>query len=146
MTRTVVVLFITLIFFFLFLFFIPSFALGFLYNSFDTITNGTDLIPINESRLDSSMVRLTNDSNQFSFSSVYHPHKLTMKPSSNSTTLSSFSTSFVFSVLPEIPSSPGFGLCFVLTIFTSSCLRSLQPRPFSSSVQLRFLSKPLTAA
>ncbi|KAK3195840.1 hypothetical protein Dsin_027150 [Dipteronia sinensis] len=144
MMRTVVVLFITHIFFFLF--FIPSFALDFLYNSFGTITNGTDLILINESRLDSSVVRLTNDSNQFSFSSAYHPHKLTMKPISNSTTLSSFSTSFVFSVLPEIPSSLGFGLCFVLTIFTSSCLRSLQPRRFSSSVQLRFLSKPLTAA
>ncbi|KAK1564768.1 hypothetical protein Q3G72_011193 [Acer saccharum] len=42
-----------------------------------------------------------------------------MKPSSNSTTLSSFSTSFVFSVLPKIASSPGFGLCFVLTNFTS---------------------------
>ncbi|KAK2656100.1 hypothetical protein Ddye_009152 [Dipteronia dyeriana] len=59
----------------------------------------------------------TNDSNQFSFGRTYHPRKLTMKPSSNSTTLSSFSTSFVFSVLPEIASSPGFGLCFVLTNF-----------------------------
>lgn len=42
-----------------------------------------------------------------------------MKPNSNSTFLSSFSTSFVFSVLPEIASSPGFGLCFVLSDSTS---------------------------
>ncbi|TXG50209.1 hypothetical protein EZV62_022733 [Acer yangbiense] len=116
MTRPIAVLFITHIFF---LFFIPSFALDFLYNSFGTITNGTDLLLINDARLDSSVVRLTNDSNQFSFGRAYHPQKLTMKPSSNSTTLSSFSTSFVFSVLPEIASSPGFGLCFVLTNFTS---------------------------
>ncbi|KAK3227929.1 hypothetical protein Dsin_007791 [Dipteronia sinensis] len=120
MTRPVAVLSITHIFFFVFfLFFIPNFALNFLYNSFGTITNGTDLILISDARLDSSVVRLTNDSNQFSFGRAYHPQKLTMKPSSNSTTLSSFSTSFVFSVLPEIASSPGFGLCFVLTNFTS---------------------------
>ncbi|KAK2663165.1 hypothetical protein Ddye_001739 [Dipteronia dyeriana] len=92
------------------------------------------------------MVRLTNDSNKFSFGRAYHPRRLTMKSNSNSTTLSSFSTSFVFSVLPEIASSPGFGLYFVLTNFTSSGLRSLQPRRFSSSVQLQSLSKPLTVA
>lgn len=42
-----------------------------------------------------------------------------MKSTSNSTAISSFSTSFVFSVLPEIPSSPGFGLAFVLSNSTS---------------------------
>ncbi|KAK0587409.1 hypothetical protein LWI29_022408 [Acer saccharum] len=115
MTRPVAVLFITHIF----LFFIPSFAVDFLYNSFGTITNGTNLILINDARIDSSAVRLTNDSNQFSFGRAYYPQKLTMKPSSNSNTLSSFSTSFVFSVLPKIASSPGFGLCFVLTNLTS---------------------------
>ncbi|KAK3227919.1 hypothetical protein Dsin_007781 [Dipteronia sinensis] len=123
MTRPVAVLSISHIFFF-FLFFIPNFAVDFLYKafgtiSFGTITNGTDLILINDARVDTTVVRLTNDSNQFSFGRAYHPHKLTMKPSSNSTTLSSFSTSFVFSILPEIASSPGFGLCFVLTNFTS---------------------------
>ena len=35
------------------------------------------------------------------------------------TTISSFSTSFVFSILPEISSSPGFGLAFVLSNLTS---------------------------
>ncbi|KAK4844900.1 hypothetical protein QYF36_025860 [Acer negundo] len=115
MTRPVAVLFITHIF----LFSIPSFALDFLYNSFGTITNGTNLTLINDARLESSVVRLTNDSNPFSFGRAYYPQKLTMKPSSNSTTLTSFSTSFVFSVLPAIASSPGFGLCFVLTNLTS---------------------------
>ncbi|KAK2645348.1 hypothetical protein Ddye_020543 [Dipteronia dyeriana] len=89
----------------------------------------------NDSHLDSSVVRLANDSNQFSFGRAYHPQKLTMKPGSNSTTLFSFSTLFVFSVLPEIASSSGFGLYFVLTNFTSSGLWSLHPRPFSSSVK-----------
>ncbi|KAL5747120.1 hypothetical protein ACOSQ2_024417 [Xanthoceras sorbifolium] len=115
MTRPVEVLFIIHFFFFFF----HSFAVNFLYNSLGTITNGTDLILINDARIDSSVVRLTNDSNQFSFGRAYYPTKLTMRPSTNSTTLSSFSTSFVFSVLPEIASSPGFGLCFVLTNFTS---------------------------
>ncbi|XP_044476352.1 L-type lectin-domain containing receptor kinase S.1-like [Mangifera indica] len=100
-------------------FFFPTFAVNFLYNSFGTITNGTDLILINDARLDLSVVRLTNDSNQFSFGRAYYPTKLTMKPSDNSSNITSFSTSFVFSVLPEIASSPGFGLCFVLTNFTS---------------------------
>lgn len=42
-----------------------------------------------------------------------------MKPTSNSTAVSSFSTSFVFSVLLEIATSPGFGLAFVLSNSTS---------------------------
>ncbi|XP_044485117.1 L-type lectin-domain containing receptor kinase S.1-like [Mangifera indica] len=110
--------FIVIFFIFSFLIF-PTFAVNFLYNSFGTITNGTDLILINDARLESSVVRLTNDSNQFSFGRAYYPTKLTMKPTDNSSNVSSFSTSFVFSVLPEIASSPGFGLCFVLTNSTS---------------------------
>lgn len=95
-------------------------ALDFLFNSFGSITNGTDLILMNDSRVDSAVIRLTNDSNQFSFGRAYYPTKLKMKQSTaNSSNLTSFSTSFVFSVLPEIASSPGFGLCFVLTNFTS---------------------------
>jgi hypothetical protein len=43
-----------------------------------------------------------------------------MKRTQNSTTtLSSFSTSFVFSILPNIASSPGFGLAFVLSNWTN---------------------------
>ncbi|XP_031261430.1 L-type lectin-domain containing receptor kinase S.1 [Pistacia vera] len=111
--RFIVVLFIIGSFVF------PTFAVDFLFNSFGTITNGTDLVLINDARLESSVVRLNNDSNQFSFGRAYYPTKLTMKPGDNSTNITSFSTSFVFSVLPEIASSPGFGLCFVLTNFTS---------------------------
>ncbi|GMY14927.1 L-type lectin-domain containing receptor kinase S.1 [Fagus crenata] len=94
----------------------PNFALDFLYNSFDGIVNATDLTLINDARVDSSIIRLTNDSNQFSFGRAFYPTKLTMI---RTTTISSFSTSFVFSILPEISSSPGFGLAFVLSNSTS---------------------------
>ncbi|GAY47308.1 hypothetical protein CUMW_103590 [Citrus unshiu] len=99
----------------------PSSALDFLFNSFGSKTNGTDLILINDCWVDSTVIRLTNDSNQFSFGRAYYPTKLKMKrgTATNSSILTSFSTSFVFSILPEIASSPGFGLCFVLTNFTS---------------------------
>uniref|UniRef100_A0A2N9GV11 non-specific serine/threonine protein kinase n=1 Tax=Fagus sylvatica TaxID=28930 RepID=A0A2N9GV11_FAGSY len=94
----------------------PNFALDFLYNSFDGIVNATNLTLINDARVDSSIIRLTNDSNQFSFGRAFYPTKLTMI---RTTTISSFSTSFVFSILPEISSSPGFGLAFVLSNSTS---------------------------
>ncbi|KAJ7956179.1 Lectin receptor kinase [Quillaja saponaria] len=95
------------------------FALDFLFNSFNGFSNDTNITLINDARFDFSVVRLTNDSNQFSFGRAFYPTKITMKPSSNSTTISSFSTSFVFSVLPEIASSPGFGIAFVLSNTTS---------------------------
>ncbi|KAL4346583.1 hypothetical protein GQ457_17G019350 [Hibiscus cannabinus] len=98
----------------------PTFAVDFLFNSFTTAINATNLTLINDARIDTSTVRLTNDSNQFSFGRVFYPTTLRMKPtSSNSSSLSSFSTAFVFSVLPEISTSPGFGLCFVLSNSTS---------------------------
>ncbi|KAH7528405.1 hypothetical protein FEM48_Zijuj05G0068800 [Ziziphus jujuba var. spinosa] len=103
----------------LLLFLSPTLAIDFLFNSFFNSTNATDLTLINDAKFDSSVIRLTNDSNQFSFGRAFYPTKLTMRPTSNSSALTSFSTSFVFSVLPEIDSSPGFGLCFVLTNFTS---------------------------
>ncbi|KAM1209672.1 hypothetical protein EV1_015241 [Malus domestica] len=101
------------------LFLSPTSALDFLFNSFTNITNATDLILINDARLDAAAIRLTNDSNQFAVGRVFYPTKIPMKPTSNSTSVTSFSTSFVFSVLPEIASSPGFGLCFVLSNSTS---------------------------
>ncbi|XP_015882460.3 L-type lectin-domain containing receptor kinase S.1 [Ziziphus jujuba] len=103
----------------LLLFLSPTLAIDFLFNSFFNSTNATDLTLINDAKFDSSVIRLTNDSNQFSFGRAFYPTKLTLRPTSNSSSLTSFSTSFVFSVLPEIDSSPGFGLCFVLTNFTS---------------------------
>ena len=43
----------------------------------------------------------------------------TKRTQNSTTTLSSFSTSFVFSILPNIASSPGFGLAFVLSNWTN---------------------------
>ncbi|PON72273.1 Serine/threonine protein kinase [Parasponia andersonii] len=109
--------------FFLFLLFLsPTLAVDFLLNSFAGPSNATNITLVNDARFDDSVVRLTNDSNQFSFGRAFYPTKIAMKggnTSSNSSSVTSFSTSFVFSVLPEISSSPGFGLCFVLTNFTS---------------------------
>ncbi|XP_062116159.1 L-type lectin-domain containing receptor kinase S.1 [Humulus lupulus] len=100
----------------------PTFAVDFLINSFAAASNSTNVTLLNDAHFDSSTVRLTNDStntNQISMGRVFYPSKIAMRRSSNSSSASSFSTSFVFSVLPDISSSPGFGLCFVLTNFTS---------------------------
>lgn len=95
----------------------PAFAVDFLYNSFNGVVN---LTLVEDARVDSSVIRLTNDSNQFAVGRAFYPTKLTMiRPTSNSSAISSFSTSFVFSILPEISSSPGFGLAFVLSNTTS---------------------------
>ncbi|CAH2037501.1 unnamed protein product [Thlaspi arvense] len=98
-----------------------SSAIDFLYNSFSSAVNRTDLILIEDSRVDSTVIRLINESNQLSLGRVFYPQKLPIipDPTRNPTRLSSFSTSFVFSVLPDIPTSPGFGLCFVLSNSTS---------------------------
>ncbi|XP_010533459.1 PREDICTED: L-type lectin-domain containing receptor kinase S.1 [Tarenaya hassleriana] len=121
-----------------------SSSVDFLYNSFNSAVNATDLVLVEDARIDATVLRLTNDSNQFSFGRVFHPQKLRIVPDpiSDPTRLSSFSTSFVFSVLPEISTSPGFGLCFVLSnstsppgtiasqyfgIFTNATVRSVAP-------------------
>lgn len=98
-----------------------SSAIDFLYNSFSSAANMTDLILIEDSRVDSTVIRLINDSNSLSFGRVFYPQKLSIipDPTRNPTRLSSFSTSFVFSVLPDIATSPGFGLCFALSNSTS---------------------------
>ncbi|KAH0975447.1 hypothetical protein GBA52_017346 [Prunus armeniaca] len=101
------------------IFFSPTSALDFLFNSFSNITNATDLTLIDDALLDATAIRLTNDTVQLSLGRVFYPTKLAMRPTSNSSSLTSFSTSFVFSVLPDIASSPGFGLCFVLSNSTS---------------------------
>ncbi|KAL6182491.1 hypothetical protein ACLB2K_043910 [Fragaria x ananassa] len=107
--------------FLLFLFHLlsPTLALDFLFNSFSNISNATDFTLTNDAKLDSSAVRLTNDTVQYSLGRFFHTTKLTMRPNSTSTSLTSFSTSFVFSDLPQIASSPGFGLCFFLSNSTS---------------------------
>ncbi|KAH8492983.1 hypothetical protein H0E87_022298 [Populus deltoides] len=102
----------------LFLFFYPSFGLDFLFNSFNATNPGVTLIP--DARVDTSVIRLLNDTNQYSLGRAFYPTKIKMKQTQNSTTtLTSFSTSFVFSILPNIASSPGFGLAFVLSNWTN---------------------------
>ncbi|XP_061952619.1 L-type lectin-domain containing receptor kinase S.1-like [Populus nigra] len=103
----------------LFLFLIsPSFALDFLFDSFNATNPGVILIP--DAIVDTSVIRLLNDTNQYSLGRAFYPTRVKMKQTQNSTTtLSSFSTSFVFSILPNIASSPGFGLAFVLSNWTN---------------------------
>ncbi|CAK7329034.1 unnamed protein product [Dovyalis caffra] len=103
----------------LLLFFIyPIFALDFLFNSFNATNPGVILIP--DARVDISVIRLLNDTNQYSLGRAFYPTRIKMKRTQNATTtLSSFSTSFVFSILPDIASSPGFGLAFVLSNWTN---------------------------
>ncbi|OAY30818.1 L-type lectin-domain containing receptor kinase S.1 [Manihot esculenta] len=95
----------------------PCFSVDFLFNSFNATKPG--VIFIDDARVDSAVILLTNDTNQYSLGRAFYPTRIRMKPTQNSTTLSSFSTSFVFSVLPEIASSPGFGLTFVLSNWTN---------------------------
>ncbi|KAG6747105.1 hypothetical protein NC652_035096 [Populus alba x Populus x berolinensis] len=96
----------------------PSFALDFLFDSFNATNSGVILIP--DAIVDTSVIRLLNDTNQYSLGRAFYPTRMKMKQTQNSTTtLSSFSTSFVFSILPNIASSPGFGLAFVLSNWTN---------------------------
>ncbi|XP_026387131.1 L-type lectin-domain containing receptor kinase S.1-like [Papaver somniferum] len=91
-------------------------ALDFLFNSFST----SDLTLIQDAKVDSSVIRLKNDTNQFSIGRAFYPIPIPVKPNTNNNTqISSFSTSFIFSILPQITSSPGFGLAFVLSNSTS---------------------------
>ena len=102
-----------------FILFFPSYAVDFLFNSFTNGSNGTDIILISDARFDSPVIRLNNDSNPNSIGRAFYHTKLIMKPTSNSTTISSFSTTFVFSILLEVATSPGFGMAFVLSNSTS---------------------------
>ncbi|CAM8925082.1 unnamed protein product [Rhodiola kirilowii] len=89
-------------------------ALDFFFNSLNSSSN---LLLVNDAKFESTVVRLTNDSNQFSYGRAFYPNRIRMK--NNSSSISSFSTSFVFSILPEIDNTPGFGLAFVLSNWTS---------------------------
>ncbi|CAI9112728.1 OLC1v1013210C1 [Oldenlandia corymbosa var. corymbosa] len=108
----------------------PSlYALDFLYNSFTSAGGGggggsSSSPPLlnltNDARLEPPVIRLTNDSNQFSLGRAFYPSPVRFKSSPNSSSIStSFSTQFVFSILPQISTSPGFGLAFVLSGSTS---------------------------
>ncbi|CAA7404820.1 unnamed protein product [Spirodela intermedia] len=97
--------------------FSPVSGVDFLLNS---IKPG-DLTLVRDARLEGSVVRLTNDSNQFSLGRAFYPAKLIMlrNSSGGAAAVSSFSTSFVFSVLPKDRSNPGFGIAFVLSATTA---------------------------
>nr|GEY54813.1 L-type lectin-domain containing receptor kinase S.1 [Tanacetum cinerariifolium] len=98
----------------------PTTATDFLYNSFTTTTN---LSLIRDARIEPPVIRLSNDSNQWSVGRALYSQKipilsnnLTNFPANltNFSNVTSFSTQFVFSILPEIASSPGFGIAFML--------------------------------
>uniref|UniRef100_A0A7N0TZT4 non-specific serine/threonine protein kinase n=1 Tax=Kalanchoe fedtschenkoi TaxID=63787 RepID=A0A7N0TZT4_KALFE len=96
-------------------------ALDFFFNSFNASSN---LLLVNDAKFESGVVRLTNDSNQFSYGRAFYPTQIRMKrsnssSSNNSSSVSSFSSSFVFSILPDVANTPGFGLAFVLSYWTS---------------------------
>ncbi|KAI5665162.1 hypothetical protein M9H77_24485 [Catharanthus roseus] len=103
----------------------PSiFALDFLYNSFTTTaTAAAPLLNLtNDARLEPPVIRFTNDSNQFSLGRAFYPSPIPFKPANNpnsSNVSISFSTQFVFSILPEVSNRPGFGLAFFLSASTS---------------------------
>lgn len=88
-------------------------ALDFVFNSFTA--GGANLTLTDDALLEPPVVRLTNDSNQFSIGRAFYPSRIPFKPSNSTDVTTSFSTQFVFSILPEISTSPGFGLAFVLT-------------------------------
>ncbi|KAK4350570.1 hypothetical protein RND71_029883 [Anisodus tanguticus] len=65
-----------------------------------------------DARLEPPVIRLTNDSNQFSLGRAFYPSQIPIKSTS-------FFTHFISSILPDDSSSPGFGLAFVLSASTS---------------------------
>ncbi|KAK4362514.1 hypothetical protein RND71_017755 [Anisodus tanguticus] len=109
-----------LLFIFINLSIIPSISsIEFVFNSFTTNTTPS-LNLIDDARLEPPVIRLTNDSNQFSLGRAFYPSQIPIKTTSNSSSIStSFSTQFIFSILPDDSSSPGFGLAFFLSASTS---------------------------
>ncbi|KAK4438561.1 L-type lectin-domain containing receptor kinase S.1 [Sesamum alatum] len=97
---------------------LPASALDFIFNSFAAGT-AANLTLTDDARLVPPVIRLTNDSNQFSLGRAFCPARIPFKPSNSSNVTTSFSTQFVFSILPEISTSPGFGLAFVISNSTS---------------------------
>ncbi|KAL8465578.1 hypothetical protein ACS0TY_034893 [Phlomoides rotata] len=96
----------------------PSSALDFLFNSF-TASTAANLTLIDDALVDPPVIRLTNDSNPLSIGRAFYPLKVPFRSSNSTNVTTSFSTQFVFSVLPDISTSPGFGIAFVLSNTTS---------------------------
>eukprot|EP01018_Ginkgo_biloba_P039453 Gb_09935 [translate_table: standard] len=81
----------------------------FAFNRFER----SNLTLITDASILSGVLRLTNDS-QFSIGQAVYPFPLRFKNGKN-TTASSFSTTFIFSLAPHPPYTPGHGLAFILT-------------------------------
>ncbi|KAL2472073.1 L-type lectin-domain containing receptor kinase S.1 [Abeliophyllum distichum] len=100
----------------------PTLTVDFLYNSF-TVATFPATLPLNltdDARLEPPVIRLTNDFNLLSLGRAFFSSRIPFKSNSNSTNITtSFSTQFVLSILPEISSSPWFGLTFVHSASTS---------------------------
>ncbi|KAI3688694.1 hypothetical protein L2E82_46461 [Cichorium intybus] len=122
----------------LFLLSSPIAAVDFIFNSFNTTT---DLLLVRDARIEPPVIRLSNDSNQWSTGRAFYSTRIQMLRQ-GSGNLTVFSTQFVFSILPEISSSPGFGIAFVLSnttepngavggqylgLFSNSAARTITP-------------------
>eukprot|EP01018_Ginkgo_biloba_P039454 Gb_09936 [translate_table: standard] len=81
----------------------------FAFNRFEQ----SNLTLIRDASILSGVLRLTNDS-QFSIGRAVYPFPLRLKNGKN-TTASSFSTTFIFSLVPHPRHTPGHGLAFILT-------------------------------
>ncbi|XP_075492291.1 L-type lectin-domain containing receptor kinase S.1-like [Primulina tabacum] len=89
-------------------------SLDFIYNSFTANSTSANLTLIDDARIQPPVIRLTSDTNPLSLGRVFYPSSIRFKSSNSSNVTTSFSTQFVFSILPDIASSPGFGIAFVL--------------------------------
>ncbi|KAJ0585608.1 putative protein kinase RLK-Pelle-L-LEC family [Helianthus annuus] len=113
----------------------PTTAVDFLFNSFNDTTN---LLLLRDARIEPPVIRLSNDSNQWSIGRAFYSTPIQiLRPNSNN--LTTFSTQFIFSILPEIPSSPGFGITFVLSNVT-------EPPGAVGGQYLGLFSNPATGA
>ncbi|KAL7098415.1 hypothetical protein ACP275_09G016600 [Erythranthe tilingii] len=93
---------------------LPASSLDFVFNSF-TAAAAANLTLTDDARLEPPVVRFTNDTNPFSIGRAFYPSRIPFKTPNSANVTTSFSTQFVFSILPDIATSPGFGLAFVLS-------------------------------
>eukprot|EP01018_Ginkgo_biloba_P039455 Gb_09937 [translate_table: standard] len=81
----------------------------FAFNRFER----SNLTLIKDASIVSGVLKVTNNS-QFSMGRAVYPFPLRFK-NGNNTKASSFSTTFIFSLVPHPPYTPGHGLAFILT-------------------------------
>ncbi|KAG6386543.1 hypothetical protein SASPL_151709 [Salvia splendens] len=119
----------------------PSTALDFIFNSFPA-SAAANFTFVDHARIDPPVIRFTNDSEDLSNGRAFLPFPIPFRipnfPANATTT--SFSTQFVFSILPQIADSPGFGLAFVLSNSTTP------PRVVTGQYFGVFSSPPRTVA